>query len=207
MLDGHILPVNLGDNRGASKSATAEESRVAIFVDYENGLIVGRQNPSVETSGYDETEAGTPEITARQGEDGSVRLEYMASDPFQPKPANMLDIGVKGDLTIEPRGEHRAEIGGNITNYPSVEAYQYRPNGDVDEMYNYGATERIFGPGFNLPRGDYKTLPDEVPSVGDNPELTVLPDGQTTIVPPDHPGTMLTPEEPVQVPRVPTTGG
>ena len=38
---------NMGDNRGFDPSLAPENSRVAVVVDHENGLIVTRQNPSV----------------------------------------------------------------------------------------------------------------------------------------------------------------
>ncbi|SKM85024.1 hypothetical protein [Mycobacteroides abscessus] len=36
-----------GDNRGFDKNASPEHSRVSMLVDYDNGLVIHRQNPSV----------------------------------------------------------------------------------------------------------------------------------------------------------------
>jgi hypothetical protein len=49
LFNGHLLPYdnNLGDNRGFDPSVVPEEARVAIYTDFENGIIVARQNPSV----------------------------------------------------------------------------------------------------------------------------------------------------------------
>ena len=48
--NGHALPYdnNLGDNRGFDPYIGPEESRVTIYTDFENGIIVARQNPSSE---------------------------------------------------------------------------------------------------------------------------------------------------------------
>ena len=73
--------MNMGDNRGFDPSLGPENSRVAVVVDYENGLIVTRQNPSVNaTTG--EVQAGVPVISATQKGDGSVLLRYNTADPF-----------------------------------------------------------------------------------------------------------------------------
>ncbi len=60
--NGHLLPYdnNVGDDRGFSPSVGPEESRVAIYTDFEkNGIIVARQNPSVNAD-TGEVRAGTP---------------------------------------------------------------------------------------------------------------------------------------------------
>ncbi len=61
-----------------------EESRVAIYTDFENGIIVARQNPSVNAD-TGEVRAGTPpDISAVQQSNGAVLLRYNAADPFSP---------------------------------------------------------------------------------------------------------------------------
>ena len=49
--DGWIhANANLGDNRRFDASATPEQSRVALLVDYENGLVLARQFSSIRFS-------------------------------------------------------------------------------------------------------------------------------------------------------------
>ncbi len=85
LFNGHLLPYdnNLGDNRGFDPSVVPEESRVAIYTDFENGIIVARQNPSVNAD-TGQVRAGRPDISAVQQTDGAVLLRYNAADPFSP---------------------------------------------------------------------------------------------------------------------------
>jgi hypothetical protein len=62
---GGISGHNLGDNRGFDPNAGPEASRVALYVDYENGLVVARQNPSIDTRTGD-IKVGTPQVNVSQ---------------------------------------------------------------------------------------------------------------------------------------------
>ena len=98
--------MNLGDNRGFDPVTGPENSRVAVVVDYENGIIVTRQNPSVNaTTG--EILAGHPDVTATQKSDGSVLLHYNTADPHAfggEGVSKGIPISVNGTLGIRTDG-------------------------------------------------------------------------------------------------------
>jgi hypothetical protein len=62
-IPGGVSGHNFGDNRGFDPNAGPDDTRVAIHVDYENGVIVTRQNPSVDTATGEARTVG-PELTA-----------------------------------------------------------------------------------------------------------------------------------------------
>ncbi|OBA78344.1 hypothetical protein A9W99_24855 [Mycobacterium sp. 1164966.3] len=118
---------NLGDNRDFSATAGPESSRVAITVDYENGIIVTRQNPSVDAK-TGQIRAGTPSVSAIQKSDGSVLIKYSAADPFSPggeAVAKATTFDVNGTIAIAPT-ESGPVAGGIVTNFPAVEIYSDR---------------------------------------------------------------------------------
>ena len=95
---------NLGDNRGFSPTAGPEDSRVSIYVDYENGIIVARQNPSVDEK-TGQIRVGTPSISAVQQSNGAVLIKYSAADPFSPGGqdlAKAMSFDVNGTIAIDP---------------------------------------------------------------------------------------------------------
>ncbi|QYL19685.1 hypothetical protein K0O64_02415 [Mycolicibacterium pallens] len=127
--NGHLLPYdnNVGDDRGFSPSVGPEESRVAIYTDFENGIIVARQNPSVNAD-TGEVRAGTPDISAVQQSNGAVLLRYNAADPFSPGgevPAKAIPFSVNGTLAISPSADG-PRVGGNVTSFPALEIYSDR---------------------------------------------------------------------------------
>jgi hypothetical protein len=127
--NGHMLPYdnNLGDNRGFDPYVGAEESRVAIYTDFENGIIVARQNPSVDAD-TGQVRAGKPDIAAVQQTNGSVLLRYNAADPFSPGgegPAKAIPFSVNGLLGISP-GIDGPRVGGDVTSFPALEIYSDR---------------------------------------------------------------------------------
>ncbi|KZS85993.1 MULTISPECIES: putative alpha/beta hydrolase [Mycobacterium] len=127
-LDWQPIHDNLGDNRGFSSTAGPEASRVSIYVDYENGIIVARQNPSVDAK-TGQIRAGTPTISAVQKSDGGVLVKYSAADPFSPGGeglAKATSFDVNGTIAIQPTpgGPH---VGGTVTNFPAIEIYNDRP--------------------------------------------------------------------------------
>lgn len=123
---------NLGDNRGFSPTAGPEESRVSIFVDYENGIIVARQNPSIDEK-TGQVRTGSPSISAVQQSNGAVLIKYSAADPFSPGGpdlAKATSFDVNGTIAIEPTPAG-PRVGGNVTNFPATEIYSHRPDGNV----------------------------------------------------------------------------
>lgn len=173
VLDGRAFPNNLGDNRAPSAYATAAQSRVSVFVDYENGVVVARQNPTVVTSGPNPPAADDPQIRVAQAPDGSVRVNYFATDTYQPEGGKLLGIGVEGDLTMtpNPRG-HAVSVGGTIGSFPSAEMYQYHNDGNVDPLLNYEATGSEWGPLTNLVMGPNNEVGVAVTQVGEEPRAS-----------------------------------
>jgi hypothetical protein len=119
---------NLGDGRGFSATAGPEESRVTIYVDYENGIIVARQNPSIDKQ-TGQVRVGTPTISAVQQRNGSVLVKYVAADPLSPGGeglAKHTPFNVNGTIAIEPTTDG-PRVGGSVSNFPAIEVYSDRP--------------------------------------------------------------------------------
>ncbi|KAA0093564.1 hypothetical protein CIW49_26230 [Mycolicibacterium sp. P1-18] len=120
---------NLGDHRGFDPNAGPEDARVSIYTDFENGVVVARQNPSV-VLGSDGTEvrAGSPDISVSQNPNGSVRIQYSAADPFSPGGEDLAKLSpwnVHGDLVIKPTASGPV-AGGLISDFPASEIYGVR---------------------------------------------------------------------------------
>lgn len=116
---------NLGDARGFDPSAGPESSRVTFYVDYENGIVVARQNPSV-MNGH--AKAGTPDIRVSQNPNGSVLIDYRAADPFSPGGEDIAKSSpwnVNGRLVIKPT-DAGPIAGGVISDFPAIEIYSDR---------------------------------------------------------------------------------
>nr|WP_255497180.1 MULTISPECIES: hypothetical protein [unclassified Mycolicibacterium] len=127
--NGHLLPYdnNVGDNRGFSPYVGPEDSRVAIYTDFENGLVVARQNPSINAD-TGQVRTGTPDVSAVQQSNGSVLIRYNAADPFSPggeTPAKAIPFSVNGILGISP-GVGGPHAGGEVTTFPALEIYSDR---------------------------------------------------------------------------------
>ncbi len=121
------LDAHAGDNRGFDPAASPEDARVALYVDYDNGLVLARQNPSVNFSER-RVQAGTPSVVAAQRPDGSVYLRYAAADPFSPggEEVAKATVAVQGELALQP-GPSGVRVGGTPTAFPALEAYNDRP--------------------------------------------------------------------------------
>ncbi|WP_439029928.1 hypothetical protein [Gordonia terrae] len=156
------LDDHLGDNRGFDPHFSPEDTRVSYFIDYENGLVIGRQNPSVNADSG-EVKTNTPKVSASQLPDGTVAIAYNASDPFAPPGAAEVAWSVNGQTIITP-GTTGARVSGEATDYPSMETYQYLPDGQVRELYRDDAGDHIaFGPFLNLPFDhDYGSYEDDL---------------------------------------------
>ncbi|MFI6869790.1 WXG100 family type VII secretion target [Nocardia sp. NPDC050406] len=158
-----------GDDRGADPHFDPEHARVTTYVDYENGIVVMRQNPSVVQNADGspgEVRVAAPDGEVWQADDGSVRVKYNAGNPFAPELAadppilnsdnTTLDTGdhkltVNGDLVFTP-GRDGVTINGTRTDYPSLEAYQDRPDGSTRTIaVDPAVTGRSWGPAVNLP--------------------------------------------------------
>ncbi|MCP9619916.1 hypothetical protein FOH10_07450 [Nocardia otitidiscaviarum] len=145
---------DLGDNRQEDPYFDPEHARVVTYVDYENGIIVTRQNPSVTVDG--DVKVDRPEVEAQQLKDGSVLVRYDAVNPFAPPGSSLSGHSVNGEIVFAPEsgnpGTARIVAGGLITDYPSVEIYQDNSAGTARPVLIDAADSGSqWGPLFNLP--------------------------------------------------------
>jgi hypothetical protein len=169
---GGISGHNLGDNRGFDPNAGPEDSRVVLYVDYDNGLVIARQNPSVDT-GSGEVKVGTPQINVSQNPNGSVKIDYKAVDPFSPGGEEIALASpwtVNGELVIKPTADGPV-AGGIVSSFPAIEIY----NHDVDGTHEVAKImpENIsqFGPLAGLPFSQNIGTP----LMGEFPDTVILP--------------------------------
>ncbi|AZZ81051.1 hypothetical protein C5O27_08245 [Gordonia alkanivorans] len=160
------LPRNLGDNREFDVNFAPEDTRVSYFIDYENGVIVARQNPSVDEHGNVKT--GTPSVKASQLADGTVAIAYEGSDPLAPEIAADLGWSVNGQTIVTPEAGG-ARVSGEATDYPSMETYQHLPDGRTEVLHRDDAGDHDkTGPMLNLKfhhdYGDYDNDLDRFPT-------------------------------------------
>lgn len=163
------VPKDLGDNRTNDPNFDPEHSRVTTYVDYENGIVIVRQNPSVSEDG--EVDVAVPEAQVWQADDGSVRVKYDAGNPHSPDPSGVWTVN--GDLVFVPgSGEPQAPgstgvtVHGTRTDYPSLEVYQEYENGHINEVaIDPAVTAGEHGPLANLPF--HHTIPNSDPNIMD----------------------------------------
>ncbi|HZE41118.1 MAG TPA: hypothetical protein VE172_20150 [Stackebrandtia sp.] len=136
-----------GDNRGMNPNFNPEENRVALYVDYETGTVVARQNPSVDSAGN--VKVGTPDVKIQESTTGAVHITYNAVNPFAPNIDGDMHH-VKGDVTITPG--QPAKIDGTIGDYPAFEAYQVNNDKPTQVILQDRAdNEGSLGPLLELP--------------------------------------------------------
>ena len=151
---------DLGNNRGPDQRFDPEDTKVTTYIDYENGIVILRQNPSVEetpTGAPGTVKVGTPKGSVTQLADGSVRIKYDAGNPFAPSittdpngPLAGHTITVNGDLVFTP-GPEGVQVNGTRTNYPSLEAYQDFAGGSTRTLLiDPAQSARSLGPATNL---------------------------------------------------------
>ncbi|HET9877030.1 MAG TPA: DUF4226 domain-containing protein, partial [Mycobacterium sp.] len=153
---------DLGNNRRADPHFDPVDTKVTTYIDYENGIVVLRQNPSVEqhpdgSSGA--VRVGVPHGSVAQADDGSVRIRYDAGNPFawtELRDPNGLFRDhawtVNGDLVFTP-GQSGVQVDGTRTNYPSLEVYQDLPNGRTHTvLLDPARAGHSWGPLLHLPR-------------------------------------------------------
>lgn len=152
---------DLGNDRGPNANFDPEDTKVTTTIDYDNGIVVMRQNPSVmenDDGSPGEVRCGTPTGTVTQLEDGSVRVKYDSGNPFAPDisrdpngPLQNHLVTVNGDLVFTP-GAGGVTIDGTRTDYPSMEVYQDMPDGSSHTVLIDDATSgSSTGPMLNLP--------------------------------------------------------
>ncbi|KWX65975.1 hypothetical protein ASJ79_27135 [Mycobacterium sp. NAZ190054] len=142
---------DLGDNRGFDTGFQPEDTRVSLYVDYENGLVIARQNPSVDVEG--DVAVLTPVVKVQQTPEGAVRIQYEAKNAFAPPGAEVSRHVVAGDVVVTPGiGGQPATVDGVIGNYPSLEIYQSMPDGSLHTLAQDAADSgNILGPLTELP--------------------------------------------------------
>ena len=152
---------DFGNTRVANPHFDPADSKVTTYIDYENGLVVVRQNPSIElndTGGPGQVKVGVPEAIVQQNSDGAVRIKYEAANPFAPgiarnPPWPLADNPwtVNGDLVFTPTADG-VHVDGTRTNYPSMEVYQDKPNGSTHTvLIDPAVAGNSTGPMVNLP--------------------------------------------------------
>lgn len=152
--DGRLLPQNFGDNRGPSATADMEGSRVTAMVDYDHGVVVVRQNPTVAVDGQrGGAAAATPSVHVLQGSDGKLTIDYNAHDAYELPLATDVNATVNGRITLEPDGASSVKMGGYSTIYPSMETYQYRAGAaPVQLQWDPANSGSALGPATSLER-------------------------------------------------------
>ncbi|TGD84693.1 hypothetical protein BayCH28_25220 [Mycolicibacterium sp. CH28] len=151
---------DLGNNRGPNPNFDPEDTKVTTIIDYDNGIVIIRQNPSVlenSDGSPGEVRVGHPSGTVTQLADGSVRIKYDSGNPFAPEISRNPSITaghpwtVNGDLVFTP-GASGVTVDGTRTDYPSMEVYQDMPNGMTRTvLIDNAAAGGQQGPMSNLP--------------------------------------------------------
>lgn len=186
---------NLGDHRGFSPTAGPEASRVAIYTDFDNGIVVARQNPSINAD-TGQVRTGTPSIGAVQTSDGGVLIRYNAADPFSPGGEGLAKgsgISVNGTLGIVPSDTGPRVGGDDVTTFPALEVYSDRGGTTTTVLQEWPTFfDNAAGPLAGLPFDKDVGDPTVVPSFN-----SVVPQ----LVPPMVPG----PGMPVPIPLAPVS--
>lgn len=196
-LTGGMSGHNLGDNRGFNPNAGPEDSRVVLYVDYDNGLVIARQNPSVDTSSG-EVKVGTPQINVSQNPNGSVKIDYKAADPFPPGGEEAAMAGlwhVNGDLVIKPTADGPI-AGGIVSDFPAIEIYNHGAEGTHEIAKIMPLNVGQGGPLAGLPLSQNIGTP----LMGEFPDTVILPPPGVPSVPiPAESGELSVARPPVPV--------
>lgn len=168
--DGRLAPKNFGDYRGPSATADPEDSRVSLFVDYENGVVVVRQNPTSTVDGErGGALAANPQVHVAEAPNGRLTIDYNAWDAYEPQPAIDANLTVNGRITLDPQDNGSVALGGNVTIYPSMETYQYRPGIPPETLqWTPANSGSEWGPGSSLMRSHWigdATIPAVKPDI------------------------------------------
>ncbi|MEO6793913.1 MAG: DUF4226 domain-containing protein [Mycobacterium sp.] len=152
---------DFGNEGGPNSHFDPEDTKVTTYIDYDNGIVVMRQNPSVElndSGAPGRVKVGVPQGSVAQAADGSVRIKYDAGNPLAPGvttdahgPFADHRLSVNGDLVFTP-GPGGVHIDGTRTDYPSLEVYQDLPGGTTRTvLIDPAQSGRSAGPVLNLP--------------------------------------------------------
>lgn len=152
LVNGRWVPDNFGDNRLPSAFADMDGSRVTMMLDYDNGVIVARQNPTVAVDGQrGGARAAVPKVDVLEAPDGRITVDYHAHDAYEPLLGKLAGLTVNGRVTFAPGADGAMTLGGDTTIYPSMETYQYRPGGQpVQLQWNPANSGSEVGPATSL---------------------------------------------------------
>lgn len=153
---------DFGNGRTADPDFDPAHTKVTTYIDYDNGVVVMRQNPSVELNengGPGAVRVGIPEAAVQQADDGAVRIRYEAANPFAPAiaqdppwPLGDNPWTVNGDLVFTPTADG-VRVDGTRTDYPSMEIYQDFSDGSTRTvLVDPAVAGNSTGPMVNLPR-------------------------------------------------------
>lgn len=155
-----LASLDAGNGRGATKDFDPEDTKVTTYIDYDNGIVVMRQNPSVELNpdgSVRQVKVGVPQGSVAQTADGSVRIKYDAGNPLAPGaltdkhgPLGDHRLSVNGDLVFTP-GPDGVHVDGTRSDYPSLEVYQDLPGGARTVLIDPAQSGRSHAPMLNLP--------------------------------------------------------
>ncbi|WP_236737565.1 hypothetical protein [Mycobacteroides franklinii] len=174
-----------GDNRGFKLDAAPSDSRVAFLIDYVNGFIVARQNPSVNAD-TGEAKTGTPDVDAAQLPTGEIFLKYDTADPWAiiGESASKYLADVHGAIVLQPTLD-MPRFGGEISSYPWLEINQWLPADIIRNIKNVDARVPDLGPFGNL-----TAIPPQ--SIGDTNLLRDFDPSRTRLGSPCNPPTVVT---------------
>jgi hypothetical protein len=138
--DGRYLPKNFGDNRGPSATADVEASRVSVFVDYDHGVIVVRQNPTVNVDGArGGAAADVPNVHVVQAPDGRMTIDYNAHDAYENPLGTAAGVSVNGRITLEPHADGTVSLAATP---PSTRAWRLTSTGTAARLRSCNGTRR-----------------------------------------------------------------
>lgn len=152
---------DFGNDRGADPHFDPANTKVTTYIDYDNGVVVIRQNPSIEQTangGPGQVKVSVPQSSVTQTPDGALRIRYSAANPFAPDiaknppfPITDHPWTVNGDLVFTP-GDNGVHVDGTRGDYPSMEVYQDLPNGTTNTvLIDPASTGNSYGPIEKLP--------------------------------------------------------
>ena len=146
---------DLGDNRNMDPNFDPEQTRVCLYIDYETGTIIARQNPTVSTNG--DVAVGTPTIKVQQNANGQIRIFYDAANPLAGTLGKVTGHTVNGDIVVTPpyagsptSAATPAQVSGTTGDYPSTEIYTDNGLGQTSVVLQDEASDLpgdVFDPG------------------------------------------------------------
>lgn len=166
---------DFGNNRGFDKNFDPKNAKGSFMIDYDNGVVMFRQNPTHDTNG--DVTIGKPDVRISQSQNGTVRMDYELPNPGSNiGPINapeLLGKPVAGNIFVSP-GPSGPTASGLIGNYPSAEIYGVPSDGGSTRVLLQGDqfNHTVMGPMLEL--GNYH-LVGNLPDSGTLAELNFRP--------------------------------